>query len=62
MDTRRAREELGWTPRYTAVEALHELLDGFRNPRGAPTPPLDPHAGGRFRRDEFKSGVGARLQ
>jgi UDP-glucose 4-epimerase len=61
MDTTRARQELGWTPRYTAVEALHELLDGFRHPTGAPTPPLDPHAGGPGRINEFKTGVGREL-
>lgn len=62
MDTRRAREELGWVPRHGAVETLHELLDGFRHPDGTPTPPLATHAGGRFREREFKTGVGGRLQ
>jgi nucleoside-diphosphate-sugar epimerase len=61
MDTRRAREELGWTPRYSSTEALHELLAGLRHPIGAPTPPLDPHAGGPLRIGEFNTGVGARL-
>jgi UDP-glucose 4-epimerase len=60
MDTTRARTELGWTPRVGAGDALLELLDGIRRSAGAPTPPLDPQAGGRFRRDEFRSGVGAR--
>jgi len=59
MDTRRAREELGWTPRRSAREALLELLDGMRAPAGAPTPPLDAHAGGRFRLGELRTGVGA---
>jgi UDP-glucose 4-epimerase len=61
MDTRRAREELGWTPRHSSQEALLELLDGMRHPTGAPTPPLEPHAGGRFRLKELRTGVGARL-
>jgi UDP-glucose 4-epimerase len=61
MDTRRAREELGWTPRHSSREALLELLDGMRHPTGAPTPPLEPHAGGRFRLGELRTGVGARL-
>ncbi|WP_197536280.1 hypothetical protein [Blastococcus saxobsidens] len=26
MDTTRAREELGWTPRYTGLEALRDTL------------------------------------
>jgi UDP-glucose 4-epimerase len=62
MDTRRARRELGWTPRYSATETLHELLAGMRHPTGAPTPPLEPHAGGPLRVREFTSGVGARLR
>jgi nucleoside-diphosphate-sugar epimerase len=62
MDSRRAREELGWTPRYSATETLHELLAGMRHPTGAPTPPLEPHAGGPLRVREFTSGVGARLR
>ncbi|WP_028065893.1 NAD-dependent epimerase/dehydratase family protein [Solirubrobacter soli] len=61
MSTRRAREELGWTPRHSADDALVELLAGMAEPAGAPTPPLDPHAGGRFRQHEVRTGVGARL-
>jgi nucleoside-diphosphate-sugar epimerase len=61
MDTRRAREELGWTPRHTAREALLELLAGMREPAGSPTPPLEARAGGRFRLGELRSGVGARI-
>ena len=61
MDTRRAREELGWTPRHSSRAALLELLEGMRDPTGAPTPPLDPHAGGRFRQREIRTGVGSRL-
>jgi nucleoside-diphosphate-sugar epimerase len=61
MDVTRARETLGWQPRLTAAEALHELLEGLRHPTGAPTPPLDPHAGGPGRIDEIRTGVGARL-
>jgi len=60
MDTSRARTELGWEPRRTSGEALLELLDGMRRDAGAPLPPLDAQAGGRFRREEFTSGVGAR--
>jgi nucleoside-diphosphate-sugar epimerase len=60
MDTTRARTELGWAPRRSSSEALLELLDGMRHEAGAPLPPLDPHAGGRFRREEFLSGVGGR--
>lgn len=60
MDTTRARTELGWEPRVSAGDALLELLDGIGHGTGARTPPLDPQAGGRFRRREFRSGIGAR--
>jgi nucleoside-diphosphate-sugar epimerase len=60
MDTTRARTELGWEPQVGAGDALLELLDGIRRGAGAPTPPLDPQAGGRFRREEFLSGIGER--
>jgi hypothetical protein len=57
MDTRRAREELGWSPRYDAGEALGALLEGLRKSSGLPTPPLEPHAGGRLRHREFPPGT-----
>jgi UDP-glucose 4-epimerase len=60
MDTTRAREELGWTPRRTAEEALLELIDGLRHADGAPTPPLAPDAGGSRRVHELLTGVGRR--
>ena len=60
MDTRRAREQLGWVPRTTSSDALLELLSGMRHAVGAPTPPLEPHAGGRFRLGELRSGIGAK--
>lgn len=59
MSTQRARLNLGWEPRRTAVEALEELLDGLRTGAGYPTPPLDPAAGGPLRSREFATGVGA---
>ena len=58
MDTRRIRDELGWAPRHRADEALLELLEGIREFAGAPTPPLEPRAGGLLRWREFASGVG----
>ena len=60
MDTRKAREQLGWKPRWTAEQALLDLLVGMRDLSGAPTPPLAAHAGGRFRLRELRTGVGAR--
>ena len=58
MDTRRAREELGWTPRHTAADALLALLDGMRDGAGFDTPPLDPATGGPLRAREVFTGVG----
>jgi nucleoside-diphosphate-sugar epimerase len=60
MDTGKARRELGWEPRKTSLEALGELLAGLRHSSGAPTPPLDPKAGGPLRAGEFATGVGSR--
>lgn len=40
MRTSRIRGELGWAPSHDAGDALRELLDGFRDGAGAPTPPL----------------------
>ncbi len=40
MDTERAREHLGWTPRHSAQETLTELLEGFRDDARFPTPAL----------------------
>jgi UDP-glucose 4-epimerase len=60
MDTRRARTELGWTPRRTSGEALLELLAGMREGAGAATPPLDSSAGGPMRAGEVRTGIGAK--
>jgi nucleoside-diphosphate-sugar epimerase len=60
MDVGRARDTLGWTPQYSAEDALRELIEGLRESDGLPTPPLDPTTGGRMRWREFRSGVGAR--
>jgi UDP-glucose 4-epimerase len=60
MDVTRAREELGWTPRHGADEALTELLDGIREGAGIDTPPLSPHSGGPLRVRELLTGVGKR--
>jgi UDP-glucose 4-epimerase len=60
MDTTRAREELGWTPRHGAGEALLELLAGLRQGAGIDTPPLESGGAGPARLREFASGVGAR--
>ena len=59
MSSRRAREELGWEPRFRADEALAELMEGIRRGQGGPTPPLQ-EAGLGGRVDEVRTGVGSR--
>jgi UDP-glucose 4-epimerase len=60
MDTTRAREELGWEPSVSSLDAFEDLLNGMRHAEGAPTPPLEPAAGGPMRAREFATGVGQR--
>jgi nucleoside-diphosphate-sugar epimerase len=60
MDTRRAREELGWQPRHDALEAIAEILEAMSEGEGMATPPLDPGSGGPGRSREIATGVGAR--
>jgi UDP-glucose 4-epimerase len=58
LDAGRARAELGWRPRFSATEAVQDLMAGLREGAGARTPPLDPGASGPLRLREFRSGVG----
>lgn len=58
MDCSRARNELGWSPRRTSLEALDDLLRGLSRGEGEPLPPLEPSEPGRVR--ELASGVGER--
>jgi UDP-glucose 4-epimerase len=60
MDTTRARTELGWHPVHSSRDALLDLLEGMREGSGAPTPPLDPDAGGPARVREVLTGIGGR--
>jgi UDP-glucose 4-epimerase len=60
MDTARARDVLGWSPRRDAGDALLELLEGIRTEAGAPTPTLHPGGEGRLRSREILTGIGAR--
>lgn len=60
MDTTRIRQELGWTPRHSSLEAIDEFLAGLRAGEGGDTPTLDSGAGGRLRWRELATGVGAR--
>jgi len=59
MSSARAREKLGWEPRFSAIEALEDLLQGLRRGQGFSTPPLE-KAGVGGRLDEVRTGVGAR--
>jgi nucleoside-diphosphate-sugar epimerase len=61
MDTSRARDALGWTPKQSSLEAFSDLLEGMREGTGLDTPPLEPGNAGPLRLREFLSGVGARL-
>jgi UDP-glucose 4-epimerase len=60
MDTKRGREELGWTPRRSAGEALLDLIEGLRTRSGLDTPPLSPRTSGPLRVRELLTGVGGR--
>jgi UDP-glucose 4-epimerase len=42
LDAARARRELGWAPRWSAEDAIRELLAGLRTHAGEPTPALRP--------------------
>ncbi|HJQ30132.1 MAG TPA: NAD-dependent epimerase/dehydratase family protein [Rubrobacter sp.] len=60
MDTTRARTELGWTPRYSADDALLDLLEGLRTGSELDTPPLARRTSGPLRIREILTGVGGR--
>jgi UDP-glucose 4-epimerase len=60
LDTGRIRRELGWSPRFSATEAVEELLVGIRDGAGGPTAPLEPDAD-RSRAAEVPTGQGQRL-
>lgn len=60
MDVTRARDELGFRPRWSSVDALSELIEGMRDGAGCDTPPLDADAGGPFRVRELLTGIGRR--
>jgi UDP-glucose 4-epimerase len=60
LDSSRARDELGWSPAFSATQALAELLEALREGAGLDTPVLSPETGGPLRIREFLSGVGKR--
>ena len=60
MDVARARDELGWKPTVSSLDAITEVMEGMRDGAGGPTPTLDADAGGRFRWRELATGLGRR--
>jgi nucleoside-diphosphate-sugar epimerase len=60
MDSSLARTELGWEPARTGVEALEDLLAGFRAGADFDTPPLAGSTTGPARVRELLTGIGAR--
>lgn len=60
MDVTRARDELGWAPQHSSLDAVREFLDGLREGAGMNTPPLSPHVAGPVRIREITTGVGQR--
>ncbi|MFG1697824.1 NAD-dependent epimerase/dehydratase family protein [Nonomuraea sp. NPDC049309] len=60
MKTDRARDVLGWTPRYSSHEAMRELFEGLREGAGMDTAPLAPDKGPAGRVREMASGMGKR--
>jgi nucleoside-diphosphate-sugar epimerase len=60
LDTTRARTELGWQPRWSADDAVDDLVRGLRGGEGTATPPLDPATSGPARSHEVATGVGER--
>ena len=60
MDISRARTELGWEPRRTAIAAIEDLLAGIRENAGLETPPLAPGTSGPMRVRELLTGIGRR--
>jgi hypothetical protein len=48
MDTSRAREQLGWEPKVTSLQALDDLLTGCKTPRAARRRPWSQKPAGRY--------------
>lgn len=58
LDSRRVREELGWSPRFDALETLAELASGIAAGAGLGTPPLARETSGPLRSRELATRVG----
>lgn len=44
LNTDRAHRELGWSPRYSSLQAFGEFIDGFLHQEGMPSPVLWPRS------------------
>jgi nucleoside-diphosphate-sugar epimerase len=60
LSSRRARDELDWSPAFDARGAIGEFLQGIGTGEDGPTPPLAASTSGPARSAEFGSGVGQR--
>lgn len=60
MSTERARQELGWLPARSSIEAIEELVSGLRDRADDQTPPLAAQTSGPARIRELLTGIGAR--
>jgi len=58
MSTERARNELGWSARHSAQEAVEAFLHGLRSESDVPTPPLAEDTSGPGRSHEAATGMG----
>ncbi|HVM20470.1 MAG TPA: NAD-dependent epimerase/dehydratase family protein [Egibacteraceae bacterium] len=60
LATDRARDELGWSPRHRADDALAGFIRAVGRGEDAATPPLDADSSGPARTHELATGVGGR--
>jgi nucleoside-diphosphate-sugar epimerase len=60
MSTERARRELNWRPRFSATDAIRELIAGLREGADDDTWPLARSTSGLARIREFLTGLGHR--
>jgi UDP-glucose 4-epimerase len=58
LDTSRARDELGWTPRHNSLQAVAEVIRGLRDGTGGPTRRLPPDSAA-LRLQELSARQGA---
>ncbi len=61
MDSTRAKQELGWTPARSGLDALAELIAGMHAGADLDTPPLARETTGPARIRELLTGIGGRV-